>query len=76
MGGVKKLFESNPLKEFMQQHWKSNHVGWLCDQYGYWIQLGKPYKLYLKGEFLIETHSLEAAKEISLVLINDRIMHA
>lgn len=63
------------LKENMQQVWKSECVGTYHDQYGNRIIKRGKYFLYHKDRLLVDTYSLEAAKEISLVLINDRIIN-
>jgi hypothetical protein len=66
---------ANPLKEFMQQKWERKN-SWYLDQFGnYIIKTNEMFELYHKGEYQLKTFSLEAAKEISLVLINDRIMN-
>lgn len=68
----------NPYKDNMQQKWiygKTSNI-FLCEEYGFKIIKSGKYFLYWNDTLMIHTYSLEAAKEISLVLINDRIMHA
>ena len=60
------------LKEPMQQMWRKTEGGFE-DQYGFYIKKAGRYFLFKGDKFLVTTYSLEAAKEISLVLINDRI---
>jgi DNA-binding CsgD family transcriptional regulator len=65
---------NNPkdLRDCMKQNWTIFKNGF-SDQFGFEIMKGEKYSLYWKGVFVAETETLLAAKEISLILINDRI---
>jgi hypothetical protein len=65
--------KSEELKDPMKQNWTINGSGYY-DQYGFEITRGTPYKLYWKEEYITKTHSLQASKEISLILLNDKIL--
>ncbi len=59
----------------MQQNWLPGADAIISDQYGFTIKIRSTYFLFHKGVFIVNTYSLEAAKEISLILINDKIMN-
>jgi hypothetical protein len=65
------------LKEPLQQKWRNNGVDGYTDQYGFQIirtaNGQKMFKLYWKETYITQTYSINAAKEISLVLLNDLI---
>lgn len=65
-------------KESVGQNWhKTAHDGVWCirDQFGFRIDMTDVKTLYWKDEFIIKTNSLVAAKEISTILLNDKILH-
>ena len=76
---LKKVHKSRPLDEYkedMRQRWVTNtYSRHHSDQFGFVIEYGRIYKLYWKGTFITQTFSLAAAKEISLILLNDSILH-
>ena len=74
-----KVHKSRPIKEYkedMRQNWTTNSYSrHHSDQFGFRIEYGNIYRLYWKDVFITQTHSLAAAKEISTVLLNDKILH-
>lgn len=72
MPHVKRKRPAIEYHESMKQNWLNMGTGYY-DQFGFEIVRGKHYKLYWKEVFIVETHSITAAKEISLILINDKI---
>jgi hypothetical protein len=70
---------SEDLKESLQQKWRNNGVDGYDDQYGFEIyrkgNCPRMFKLYWKGTYITQTFSMNAAKEISLVLLND-LLHS
>jgi hypothetical protein len=72
------MLMGNPYKDNMQQVWEYGETQnvFVDNKYGFMIKrtTGK-YFLYWKEKLMCHTYGLEAAKEISLVLINDRIMN-
>ena len=75
MSAVKKPSKSpSEYHEGMKQKWLRLGNGYY-DQFGFEIIRGVCYKLYWKELFIAQTHSIQASKEISLILINDKIMH-
>jgi hypothetical protein len=61
------------LKETMKQNWTVTGTGYY-DQYHFEIKRDRNYKLYWHGDYITQTHSLQAAKEISIILLNDKIL--
>lgn len=57
----------------MKQNWTWTGRGY-GDQFGFEIHTGNIYSLYWHGDYITKTHSLQAAKEISTILINDKII--
>lgn len=68
-----KKIKPEQLKDPMKQNWTWNGEGYK-DQYGFVIRNGKGFTLYWKDEYQAKTLSLQAAKEISLILLNDTIL--
>lgn len=58
----------------MKQQWRRDSGAHTYkDQFGFCIEQGTKYTLSFQGEQLLKLYSLEAAKMISLIILNDRI---
>ena len=74
--GRKSRINKDEYREPLNQRWiKNTYAGCYTDQYGFRIDYGERYTLHWKDVELVKTFSLTAAKEISTILINDKIMH-
>lgn len=65
--------KESTLKEDMRQNWSQSRYGYY-DQFHFRIERGDKYKLYWHEIYITETHTLQAAKIISTVLLNDKII--
>lgn len=64
------------LKEPLGQTWKRTYTGILKDQFGNTIEgNGLSYKVVVKG-FEFRVFSLDAAKEVSKIILNDHILNS
>lgn len=63
-------------KEGLKQNWQHNsYTRHYTDQFGCKIEYGNRYTLYIHDKEILKCWSLEAAKQISLILLNDMIMN-
>jgi hypothetical protein len=63
-------------KEDMKQNWLINsYARHMTDQFGFKITYGKTYTLYFKDNPITTLYSLQAAKLISTIILNDTIMN-
>lgn len=63
-------------KESLKQNWTQNYYSSIySDQFGMVIHYGERYKLEHNGIHVITVYSLAAAKEISLIYLNDLILN-
>ena len=81
---VEELFRTRSIEwsealETLGQNWKkgltTDKDSMYEDQYGFMIVTNSPrsHDLFHNGEYLITTHTLDGAKYISTILINDKI---
>jgi hypothetical protein len=68
-----KILSEATLKEDMKQNWTWNGKSY-TDQYHFEITVQNKYKLYWHGDYITETHSLNTARVISNILLNDKIL--
>lgn len=75
------MTKSKPKEEYKEsigQDWRKttrDNVWIEKDQYGYIIEIGQHYSLFHQDKFILKTNSKEAAKLISTILLNDKIIH-
>jgi hypothetical protein len=69
----RKLLSEETLKSDMKQNWTQGN-GVYYDQFHFKIERDEyTYKLYWHGDYITETKTLDAAKVISTILLNDKI---
>ena len=74
--GRNKNDEIMELKESLKQNWLQNsYQKTYEDQFGFRIEYGKEYKLFYRNQELMSLRSLPAAKLISTIILNDKIMN-
>jgi hypothetical protein len=70
------ITKGKKLKETLSQKWTYNTYSKLYyDQFGFVVHYGEQYALYWHDQFIVKCLSLSAAREISLILVNDIILH-
>lgn len=68
--------KAEAYKEDMKQNWLINsYARHMTDQFGFKITYGTTYSLSYKDTPVITVHSLQAAKLISTIILNDIIMN-
>lgn len=65
-----------PVAEDIKQNWLQNsYAKTFADQFGFVIEYGERYRLSYRGEEVVVVYSLQAAKLISTIILNDIIMN-
>jgi hypothetical protein len=68
-----KILSEATLKEDMKQNWTWNGTSY-TDQFHFEIMVQRTYKLYWHGDYITETYSLNTARVIANILLNDKIL--
>lgn len=67
---------AHPVAEDLKQNWLQNsYAKTFADQFGFVIEYGERYRLSYRGEEVVVVYSLQAAKLISTIILNDIIMN-
>lgn len=65
-----------PEVENLKQNWLQNtYQRKYSDQFGFVIEYGERYRLLYREKEMVVVYSLQAAKLISTIILNDIIMH-